>query len=330
MSSRRRPPNMIAEIGTPSGASQSGSIVGHCAAGAVKRPLGCAAGVLAGGGPWIAAPVQRFGRWNVRHAFPPDVTGGLAALRDQGDVGEDAVGAQRCHGVGIGLFGGAGSDAEEACLGIDGAELAGGVRLDPGDVVADRPDLPTIKAGRGNQHGEVRLAAGRWKGCGDIGLFGFAVFILWAFDSDDEHVLGHPAFVARDVAGNAQGEALFAEQRVAAVTGAVAPDFARFGEVDDVLGVVLRPWHVGLAGRERRSNAVDARHHALVVLVDFGVDRQADAGHDAHVHHGIGGVSQLHANLCHGRADRAHAERHHVHGAAAHAALEDAFSACAA
>src|SRR5690625_3656127 len=36
---------MNAEIGTPSGFSHSGSIDGHCAAGAVKRALGCAAGV---------------------------------------------------------------------------------------------------------------------------------------------------------------------------------------------------------------------------------------------------------------------------------------------
>src|SRR6201987_5045903 len=34
---------MIALIGTPVGASQSGSIVGHCAAGAVNRAFGCAA-----------------------------------------------------------------------------------------------------------------------------------------------------------------------------------------------------------------------------------------------------------------------------------------------
>src|ERR1700756_5947978 len=34
---------MIALIGTPLGFSQSGSIVGHCAAGAVKRGFGCAA-----------------------------------------------------------------------------------------------------------------------------------------------------------------------------------------------------------------------------------------------------------------------------------------------
>src|SRR5580693_2293067 len=39
----RRPPNMMALMGKPSGFSQSGSIVGHCDAGAVKRALGCAA-----------------------------------------------------------------------------------------------------------------------------------------------------------------------------------------------------------------------------------------------------------------------------------------------
>src|SRR4051812_38173611 len=39
----RRPPKMIALIGTPFGFSQSGSIVGHWEAGAVKRALGCEA-----------------------------------------------------------------------------------------------------------------------------------------------------------------------------------------------------------------------------------------------------------------------------------------------
>src|SRR6266478_7473098 len=39
----RRPPKMMALIGTPLGFSQSGSMVGHCDAGAVKRAFGCAA-----------------------------------------------------------------------------------------------------------------------------------------------------------------------------------------------------------------------------------------------------------------------------------------------
>src|SRR6185436_3586090 len=39
----RLPPKMIALIGTPFGFSQSGSIVGHCEAGAVNLAFGCAA-----------------------------------------------------------------------------------------------------------------------------------------------------------------------------------------------------------------------------------------------------------------------------------------------
>src|SRR5436190_966948 len=39
----RRPPNRIAEIGTPAGFSHSGEITGHCRAGVVKRAFGWAA-----------------------------------------------------------------------------------------------------------------------------------------------------------------------------------------------------------------------------------------------------------------------------------------------
>src|SRR6201993_666456 len=40
----RRPPNKIAEIGTPAGSSHSGAMIGHWSAGVVNRELGCAAG----------------------------------------------------------------------------------------------------------------------------------------------------------------------------------------------------------------------------------------------------------------------------------------------
>src|SRR5271167_2454654 len=43
MVAARRPPKMMALMGTPLGSSQAGSIVGHCDAGAVNRALGCAA-----------------------------------------------------------------------------------------------------------------------------------------------------------------------------------------------------------------------------------------------------------------------------------------------
>src|SRR5437870_2030813 len=39
----RRPPKIIALIGTPSGSSHAASIEGHCDAGAVNRAFGCAA-----------------------------------------------------------------------------------------------------------------------------------------------------------------------------------------------------------------------------------------------------------------------------------------------
>ncbi len=65
---------------------------------------------------------------------------------------------------------------------------------------------------------------------------------------EDQHVLGEPALVARHDRGDAQRVALLAEQRVAAVARAVGPDLAGLGEVDDVLRVVARPRHVGLAG----------------------------------------------------------------------------------
>src|SRR5437899_4778850 len=39
----RRPPKMMALMGTPLGSSQAASMVGHCEAGAVKGALGCAA-----------------------------------------------------------------------------------------------------------------------------------------------------------------------------------------------------------------------------------------------------------------------------------------------
>src|ERR1700709_2873014 len=45
----RRPPKIIASTATPLGSSHSGAIPGSCAAGVVKRPLGCAAGVSEAG-----------------------------------------------------------------------------------------------------------------------------------------------------------------------------------------------------------------------------------------------------------------------------------------
>ena len=172
----RRPPKMKAEMGTPWGFSQSGSMVGHWLAGVVKRPLGWAAGVCCCRGPGIAAPVDEVLGRGVGHALPPDAAVGLAVgPHGERDVGEDGVAVERRHGVGVGLVGCSGSDAEEAGLGVDGAELATGVGLDPCDVVAHRPNLPSLESGGWNEHGEVGLAAGGGEGSGEVGLLGAAV-----------------------------------------------------------------------------------------------------------------------------------------------------------
>src|SRR5690242_12338084 len=55
----RRPPNRIAEIGTPFGSSHSGATDGTCDSGAVKRLFGWAAG-------WSAAGVQSLPRQSVQ------------------------------------------------------------------------------------------------------------------------------------------------------------------------------------------------------------------------------------------------------------------------
>ena len=133
----------MALSGTPAGSSQAGSMEGQLAAGAVKRELGCAAGVLLSG-------VQGWPRQSVMppagdrsHAFPPHV-----AVGGQRHVGEDGVLGQAVHGVGIGFPRRAGSHAEEAGFGIDGAQAPVRSRFDPGDVVPDGggPSSPSWRA----------------------------------------------------------------------------------------------------------------------------------------------------------------------------------------
>src|SRR5919204_1992795 len=57
----RRPPNMIASMGTPAGSSHSAAIDGACTAATVKRALGCAAGASESG-------VQSLPRQSIRCA----------------------------------------------------------------------------------------------------------------------------------------------------------------------------------------------------------------------------------------------------------------------
>ena len=156
------------------------------------------------GRPVVALPVDRMLRRLTGHALPPDV-----AVVGQGAVGEDRVLLDRLHGVRVGLVTGAGCDAEEACLGVDGVKPPVGAELHPGDVVAHSLDGPALELR--DQHRQIRLARGRREGPVDV-----LDLALWRGQLDDQHVLRQPALVAGHHRGNPEREALLTEQRVPA------------------------------------------------------------------------------------------------------------------
>ena len=135
-------------------------------------------------------------------------------------------------------------------------------------------------------------------------------------------MLGHPTLVARHVGGDAEGETLFTEESVAAITGTEGPDFASLRKVDDVFFLVAGPDDILGSGSQRSANRMHARHDAFSAPVDLGKNRQTDARHDAHIHHDVGRVGDFNADLRDGRTDRPHAERQHIHRAPGHAAVE--------
>ena len=125
-------------------------------------------------------------------------------------------------------------------------------------------------------------------------------------------MLGHPALVLRLVGGDAQGEALLAEQDVAAVARVDRPDGVVLGELDDVAVLLL---HLGLG-----VQAADKVVGGVAELVERLL---AHAGHDVHVEHDVDRVGQLNAHLGEGGADRAHAVGEDIHGAALHRTVEE-------
>ena len=279
-------------------------------AGAVLGGSGEAAvgmGALLLGGlaiPGLAGPIQSvLGRILVQ-AFPPHGV----VVQVVGHVGEDGALLGGNQSVGVGLHVGAGGHAEEAVLGVDGVQLAIGALAHPGDVVAHGPNLVALiaVAFRRDEHGQVGLAAGRGEGGGDV--LHLALGIL---NAQDEHVLGHPALVFALVGGDAQGEALLAQQHVAAVTGVHADDIVVLGEVADVPLLLV---DVALAVQALHPVGAVAQHvqHSL-----------AYPGHNGHVQHHVDGVGDLQADLGQGGAYGAHGVGDDIHGTALVAAPRD-------
>ena len=267
--------------------------------------------MVGGGRPVVALPVDGVLGLLGGHALPPHV-----AVVGQRRVGEDRVALDGDHRLRVGLIARAGRDAEEAGLGVDRVEAPVVAELHPGDVVADGLDRPALE--RRDEHREVRLAGGRRERAGDV-----LHPTLRRGELEDEHVLGHPALVAGHDRGDPQRQALLAQQRVAAVARAVGPDLAGLGVVDDVLRLgVGRPRDVVGAIGERGADRVHARDEVAVgaeVLEGAG----AHAGHDPHVDHDVGRVGDLDPDMGLVRPQRPHGERHDVHRAVLHGAVEE-------
>ncbi len=222
---------------------------------------------------------------------------------------------QRRHRVRVGALVRARRHTEEAVLGVDGVEPPVRADLHPRDVVADRLDRPPGQ--RRNQHREVRLPAGGRERSRHVPHDPFGVG-----DLEDEHVLGEPAFVARDHRRDPQREALLAQERVPPVARSEAPDLACLGKMDDPLLVrVARPGNVFLARLQRRTDRVHTGHE-LAVVAEHVERALTGPGHRAHADGDVGGVGDLHADVGERGTERAHAERHDVHRAAAHRAAE--------
>ena len=98
------------------------------------------------------------------------------------------------------------------------------------------------------------------------------------------------------VGGNPQGKALLAEQRVAAIARAIRPDLAGLGIMNDVFGGVAGPGHVFLAGGQRFTHGVHARHKTAF-FTEHIKHCPAHAGHGAHADDHIGAVGNLDADV---------------------------------
>src|SRR6266487_510496 len=162
------------------------------------------------GCPVLAGPVDQVRRWCLGHALPPYI-----AVVGQRDVGEDAIGLYRRHCIRIGLCVGTRSDTEEARFGVNRFEPAVRRYLDPGNVIANSRHLPAflLESFRRNEHGKVGLAAGAWEGSGDVGPLTSRIL-----DAQNKHVLCQPALVTCKHRGDAEREALLAEQSIATIT----------------------------------------------------------------------------------------------------------------
>src|SRR5438105_3633913 len=191
------------------------------------------------------------------------------------------------------------------------------LRLDPRNIVADGRHLPGVQTVRWNEHRKVGLAAGARKCCRDVSLASFR-----RRNAEDEHVLGEPAFVASHHRRNAQRETFLAQQCVAAVTRAIAPDLARFRKMHDVFVLrVARPCDVLFTFGQWSPDRVHAWYEHAIGSKHV-INRASHASHQLHAGNDVWAVGQLHSDMRNRAAQRAHRKWNHIKRSAAHASFK--------
>ncbi len=139
-------------------------------------------------------------------------------------------------------------------------------------------------------------------------------FSFRRFDAENQHVLGEPALFAREIRTDAQRETFFAQQHIAAVTGADRDD-----------RVVLRK----MADEAAIRIDIEQRMHAAIPfrlrIAAEPLDRDLPhARHDSHAEHDVYGIGDFESDFRERRIRRPHDVGHDKHGAPAHRALEQA------
>src|SRR5690242_5763717 len=180
--------------------------------------------------PRLAAPVLGVGGRRIVMSFPPD-----CAVRTKSDVSENRVPVKHRKRIRIRMRTGPRSDAEKSRLGIDRPEPSIRTYAQPGNIIADSVDLPALHACGRHQHREVGFSAGAGKCAADV-----VDLTIWAFDADDQHMLGEPAFLFAELARDSKSEALLRQQRVAPVSRADAPDRVVLGIMADESAVHIQ------------------------------------------------------------------------------------------
>src|SRR4029078_10699115 len=89
--------------------------------------------------PRLAAPVLGVGGRRIVMSFPPD-----RAVRTKSHVRKNRVPVKHGKRIRIRVRTGPWSDAEKSCLGIDCPEPSIRTYAQPGNIIADRVDLPAL------------------------------------------------------------------------------------------------------------------------------------------------------------------------------------------